>query len=259
MVRKILVLGLLVALNAGCSGAPEASAGASADAVTANQAAKDLDFTETVLADEPATKEGQSGLGIVSWSVFSASRGEHGTATWSAQGGADHFYGTAAFATDASGNVKYAVLVDLPSAQAVLLRYDADGVDRPGTARITKEEAAQIDREVANLRAKVQARLDSTGTKTQSVLAASECGLRVAVIGLAGATAFFTAVVGANVAVTALGGIAATGVTTDLVASFGLGSLGFGTSVSLALAATISDEVSDYLHKTGAACSKVLR
>jgi hypothetical protein len=113
--HHILVVGLAASLAGACQPAADGEEVASyEDAISHEEAAARLNLEEHVLAKHRASAEATRKLGIVRWDVYAVST--------------DRFIGFVAFASDAAGDVAYAVAGNARTSEAAVLVYDEDRV-----------------------------------------------------------------------------------------------------------------------------------
>jgi hypothetical protein len=164
----------------GAGDAPDSGAG-EAD-ITVAEAAQEYDAKEVVLENEPATSEGKAALGIEAWTVISAVKTKN------------QFAGTLAFATDAGGDVKYAVFANTQTGEVGVMIFSPEGEKRNVAPDATTERA--LFAEMPHLQKRLPT---STGNvHTQGVGNGTQClaGLATAGLALAGTLAIGPALVG---------------------------------------------------------------
>jgi hypothetical protein len=233
--RYPFTLGLALAGLVGCAGSePSADGtvddGAALSAKEVNEAQGD--FKEHVITAMAASDENRTSLGITTWDVFAGADAK------------SNFVGAVFYASDASGDVRYAFASNVKTGEvrvAVLAQDGAANADQ----RVDEAHLKQLMGDVARLRDALRAQRPSTGLHTQTEWGAPDgrvlaCGVTVAYLALAG-VAVGAVVIGAPAVVA--GGFASAIMGSTFVA----GGLYAGYQFIAALPEGLADDIGECL------------
>lgn len=174
-VRHLVATATLALLPAvvGCAASSDETDADSVDnAITHAEASKDYKVKEHVIIDEPATNASNETLGITTWNAYAIAE--------------DKLLGLVAYASNADGDVRYAVIVDLRSRRASMLVYDKSGLSED--QKISEETATALASDFKRLDKRLSdAAPSETGLHTQALGNKTKCGLYVAGIAVGAA------------------------------------------------------------------------